>query len=132
MRAGPSGRRRSATGTTQVKQMPVPHAICSSTATWQGTPCCPATRLTAASIGIGPQAKTCPTWSRPSSSGIGSVTIPRCPTVPSSVVTVRVWPSRLASMASNRRSAVAAPTRKSTRQRRTRSSSARKNRAAVP
>ncbi len=58
MRAGSPGRAGSPTGTTQEKQMPVPHAISSSTATWQGTPCCPATRLTAASIGIGPQAKT--------------------------------------------------------------------------
>ena len=36
--------------------MPVPQAICSSTATWQATPAAAATRLTAASIGMGPQA----------------------------------------------------------------------------
>ena len=36
--------------------MPVPQAICSSTATWQGTPAAAARRLTAASMGMGPQA----------------------------------------------------------------------------
>jgi hypothetical protein len=36
--------------------MPVPQAICSSTATWQGTPAPAQRRLTAASMGMGPQA----------------------------------------------------------------------------
>ena len=44
------------TGSTHVMQTPTPQAIVSSTATWQTTPCACATRATAASIGIGPQA----------------------------------------------------------------------------
>jgi hypothetical protein len=43
-------------GTTQEKQMPVPQAICSSTATWQATPAEAAVRATVASMAIGPQA----------------------------------------------------------------------------
>src|SRR6266508_1983630 len=61
------------------------------------------------------------------SAGMASVTTPRWPVEPSSVVITAVRPSRLASIALNSRSLVEAPTTKSTRQPRTRSSSARKN-----
>ncbi len=44
------------TGSTQVMQTPIPQAIDSSTATWQGSPYEAATAPTARSIGIGPQA----------------------------------------------------------------------------
>src|SRR6266511_1397021 len=66
------------------------------------------------------------------SAGMASVTIPCWPVEPSSVVITVVRPSRLASIALNSRSLVEAPTTKSTRQPRTRSSSARKNSGATP
>ena len=64
MNTGPSTQDRSIrvtpssprTGSTQVMQTPMPHAIDSSTATCDGIPRCIAISATARSIGIGPHA----------------------------------------------------------------------------
>ncbi len=63
---------------------------------------------------------------------IMSVTTPRTPSEPSSVVIVAVRPVRRAVSAPKTRSPVAAPSRKSTEQRRSRSLFASENSGALP
>ena len=46
----------SRTGMTQVMQIPTPHAMASSTATWATIPCSSAIPLSERSMPIGPQA----------------------------------------------------------------------------
>ncbi len=63
---------------------------------------------------------------------IMSVTMPRAPSEPSSVVMVAVRPVRRAVSAPKTRSPVAAPSRKSTVHRRSRSRAASENSGALP
>jgi hypothetical protein len=120
------------TGSTQVMHTPIPQAIDSSTATWQGNPYDDATAPTARSIGIGPHAYTASAPVRSSSSGSTSTTVPRVPAEPSSVVTVTAPAVRFASSSPKSRSAVPAPIRKSTRHSRARSAPARPKSGAEP
>ena len=113
-------------------QTPIPQAIDSSTATWATAPCSAAIAETASSIGIGPQAYTAPAWHPVSTSASTSLTRPRIPRVPSSVVTTTASLRTWARSTPYSRCLVAAPSTISTWQPRERSTSASQNSGAEP
>ena len=96
------------TGSTHVMQTPMPHAIDSSTAVWLQAPCAVATSVHRPehphrSAGVDDLDRRCAS----SEPGSTSVTRPRTPTEPSSVVTTTDGPSACASSAPKSRSSVA-------------------------
>ena len=99
---------------------PMPHAIASSTAHSLYTRCFVEMRATSDNMGMGPHAYTTSAPARCRTSLSTSVTFPRTPVLPSSVVMVNADANRFNSSTPNNLSSVEAPMTMSTRQPRSR------------